>query len=122
KARTEVLLKWCKVNIINTTQHYINAAGYPCFSSEWLKLLANIKVRLVLLNILMDDVADDVQNPWLFRVFAQIPFAPGGELAIVSAERAESLQARVPLEWRDYLMLAVDSWNSAMRLLRLLVG
>ncbi|HEX2570722.1 MAG TPA: hypothetical protein VH877_14290 [Polyangia bacterium] len=122
KVRGEVVLKWCHANITNTTQRYCDAHGRPCLSAKLQSALASVKVKLVIFNILLDELADDVQSPELFELCARIPYAGEGVIGPVSQERLEALLAEVPRAWREYFELAARVWNAALRTLCLLVG
>jgi len=122
KARGEVVLKWCKVNVLATTQPYRSARGERCLPEQVAGLLANAKLRAIIFNILLDDLADDVQDPVKFELFRQIPWAEGGALGPVSAGRCRELRAEVPEGWEEYFDLAVRAWSSFVERLRAIVG
>ena len=122
KARDETVLRWCRANIRRTSQRYRDAAGRPCFDEARLDALAEVKLRAVVFNILLDDLADDVQDRRLFELFRRIPFADDGRLAALSEVRRARLRRELEPAWRAYFDLAADSWNEFWHSLRLAVG
>lgn len=122
KARSEVVLKWCKVNIRRTTQRYLDARGAPCLSEPIVRELTNVKLRAVIFNILLDDLADDVQDRAKFELFRGIAGSEEGAPGPVSADRYQALLRQVPEEWGEYLRLSVQAWNSFLYRLEQLVG
>lgn len=122
KGRGEIVLKWCKLNILRTTQAYVDPSGRRCLPAADLEALAIIKLRAVIFNILLDDLADDVQDPRKFAVFCRIPYPDPGIIGPVSEERHEALREELPEPWVDYLDLAVLAWNSCLQQLLSLVG
>ncbi|HLT37040.1 MAG TPA: hypothetical protein VK034_12165 [Enhygromyxa sp.] len=122
KVRGDVVLKWCRVNIMRTTQRYLGENGEPCLDSRWVEALANVKVRAVVFNILVDELADDVQDRALFEVFRQIPFDADGRIGALTPARERELRAQVPVLWRDYFDLAAATWSSVIHALLSVVG
>jgi len=122
KTRGDLVLKWCRYNILPTTQAYCDRRGRRCLPAALVDALANIKVRAVMFNTLIDELADDVQEPRKFALFASIPFAEDGALGAVSRYRRATLLGEIEPEWREYLDLTISVWNSFVDRLRMTVG
>lgn len=122
KPRNPILWPWCKFNIRNVT--------YPLHRSDASRAAAeetivDVKLVLVLFNVLLDDVADNLQDANVLRLLLQIPFA-GGAFGI--AERDAYTRLRHGLRevgWSDleaYFDLAVETWMQALTKLKEVVG
>lgn len=131
KVRNPILWPWCKYNIKNVTYSFRRgeargASRPPTNGAESLEdTLADVKLILVLFNVLLDDVADNLQDARILDVLAGIPTA-GGELGVASSRDYDRLKRRLSeIEQRrfePYFDLAVETWRSALTTLQDLTG
>jgi hypothetical protein len=122
KARNPILWPWCKFNIKNVT--------YPLYRSDSSRAaaeesIADVKLALVLFNVLLDDIADNLQNANVLGVLLEIPCA-GGAFGVAEGGAYARLRDRLrEIGWSRlsaYFDLAVDVWVQALTKLRELTG
>ena len=94
----------------------------PHRTASSLTIATGIKLRLILFNILLDDLADDVQDPALFERLASLPCDENGRARPISAGWPAALLTKAPDDWVEYFDLAVSIWNAALRVLTAYVG
>jgi hypothetical protein len=122
KTRNPILWPWCKYNIKNVTypMHRTDAGRAAAEDS-----IADVKLVLVLFNVLLDDIADNLQNADVLSVLSEIPTA-GGAFGIASRDAYARLRRRLrDIGWPDlggYFVLAVETWVEALRRLKEIVG
>lgn len=122
KTRNPILWPWCKFNIKNVTYKFYRGDSTMAEAED---TIADVKLVLVLLNVLLDDIADSLQDEELLEIFLQIPFADGtfgvAEPEVYAGLREQLLMIGWP-EFEEYFDLAVDCWRSANRKLKAIVG
>lgn len=128
KVRNPILWPWCKYNIKNVTYSFRRGEirGEPGGGADGLEdTLADVKLMLVLFNVLLDDVADNLQDATILEVLAGIPSA-GGELGVASSRHYDRLKRRLRAidqrRFEPYFDLAVETWRTAMTTLQDLTG
>lgn len=133
KVRNPILWPWCKYNIKNVTYSFRREGSRgeprPPTSGDGADslgdALADVKLILVLFNVLLDDVADNLQDARILEVLAGIPTA-GGELGVASSLDYDRLKRRLrdidQRRFEPYFDLAVEAWRSAMTPLQDLTG
>ncbi|APR78416.1 Hypothetical protein A7982_03763 [Minicystis rosea] len=122
KTRNAVLWPWCKFNIKNVTYRLYRGDSSLAEAEE---TIADVKLVLVVLNVMLDDIADALQDADLLEPFLAIPFADG-RFGVAPAEAYAALRGRLAgLGWPQfeaYFDLAVDCWVAAMEKLKGVVG
>jgi len=122
KTRNPILWPWCRFNIKSVTYDFYHGDASLVASEE---VIADIKVALVLFNVLLDDVADNLQDAELLATLLAIPVA-GGKFGVASPEAYAKLRARLSgLGWsrlEAYFDLAVQTWTVTLGKLVEVVG
>jgi hypothetical protein len=122
KTRNAVLWPWCKFNIKNVTYKLYRGDSTLADAEE---SIADVKLVLVVLNVLLDDIADCLQDAELLEPFLAIPFA-SGRFGVAPPEAYAALRAELAAmgwpQFEAYFDLAVDCWISAIEKLKAVVG
>lgn len=122
QTRNSILWPWCKFNIKNVTYKLYRSDAALVDAEE---TLADIKLVLVLFNVLLDDIADCLQDRELLQIFTQIPSA-AGRVDLARPEDYTRLRRRLQAmgypQFEAYFDLAVDCWVESIGRLRQVVG
>jgi hypothetical protein len=121
KVRNSVLWMWCKFNINNVAYRFRDGGSrrnWEDFGDERLyDAVADAKVMLVIFNVLLDDVADNLQDPELLAILSAIPTV-GGEFRVAPRAAYAKLRERLFAVGRErfaaYFDLAAEIWQSAL--------
>lgn len=118
RIRNPILWPWCRFNIKNVT--------YPLYRGDSSRAavaesITDVKLTLVLFNVLLDDIADSLQEAGVLRVFLEIPFA-GGAFGIAGDKEYARLRDHLrAIGWsrlEAYFDLAVEVWVQALTKLK----
>lgn len=122
KTRNPILWPWCRFNIRNVAYRLYRRDASMAADED---VIDDVKVALVLLNVLLDDLADAVQDAELLAPFLAIPFAGGG-FGVATPDEYAALRSRLgEIGWPQfeaYFDLAVDTWKISIEKLKQVVG
>lgn len=122
QTRNPILWPWCKFNIKNVTYKAYRSNAALTDAEE---TLADIKLVLVLFNVLLDDIADSLQDAELLQPFLEIPTA-GDRLDIAGPDAYTRLRRRLHVlgypQFEAYFDLAIDCWVESIERLKSIVG
>lgn len=122
KTRNTILWPWCKFNIKNITYLLHRSDGIHTAADD---AIADVKLTMVLFNVLLDDIADNVQEPEVLRVLLEIP-SVGGAFGLADGAEYAQLRGRMREighpELEAYCELAVETWVATMSHLKEIVG
>jgi hypothetical protein len=119
KLRNPTLWPWVKHNVLNVT-HYRRWC-----SPDLLDTVADAKVFLVLFNVLIDDIADNLQDLELLDVLTQIPRA-SGVFGVASSDDYNTLRTHLVRIGRShfvpYFDVTVESWTRGLNVIAEVTG
>jgi CRP-like cAMP-binding protein len=93
--RSAFLWRWCWRGVDETT--------LPVVPAEWKEHLLSTKLLAIILNVLLDDLADQRGSETLLETALSIPFHPQGR---------DAPAPRVPEEERRYFALIAELWHA----------
>lgn len=122
--RKDTLWAWCYVNIENVIHPLLDTLVTS--ASEYANVkkdITDIKVRLVVFNVLLDDIADNFQKEELFNIYAQIPFASQEELTGLRLQiKGLKLDNTLTPLFEEYFDFAAKVWANALTELETMTG
>jgi hypothetical protein len=134
KVRNPILWPWCKYNIKNVAYSFQRgkAGGDPRrppdgggTEGSLEDTIADVKLMLVVFNVLLDDVADNLQDARILEILSGIPTV-GGELGVAPSRGYDRLKGRLreidERRFEPYFDLAVETWRVALTTLEELTG
>lgn len=115
RPRNPVFWTWAKFNIENVA-YYAYALDDTCA-----KLVTDAKLFLALVNVMLDDIADNVQDAKLLEILSAIPIC-ASPIDVASSKGYDALRRRIIDSDRErflpYVEVIVKAWAQAMRWIR----
>lgn len=115
RPRNPVFWGWIKFNIENATYY-----AYALDDSR-AELITDAKLFLALVNVMLDDIADSVQDPELLELLTAIPVS-ALPLDMGLSGGYDALRKRIISSDRErflpYCEVIIKAWSQAMRLIR----
>jgi hypothetical protein len=125
EVRNPILWPWCRFGIDTVTFPFAPPGERTAEDLHLLDAFADLKLVLILLNVLIDETADAVQDPELVRVLSEVPEA-GGAFGIAPWDAYAALRGRLRAIGREafepYFDLFVEGWTYAVERMQELGG